>query len=96
MDLSSNKVVVGESVSVTCHVTSGKEPISLVTWMKKVEDSEVEIGTNNFVNPIFKDTKRYTATLNYDKNKPEVIVFVLNITGRRTQNWGFLCVMVVL
>jgi len=79
VNLSKDKAQVGDTVTVTCHVTSQSDPISLITWMKRVEHEEVEIGTNKFVNPNFKGTRRYEASLQYDKKEPGIITFVLTI-----------------
>lgn len=88
LNLSKDKAVVGDNLTVTCHVTSSNPSlISLVTWMKRAGDEETEIGTNRFVNEVFKQTRRYEAELKYDEDKPEVIDFMLNIKGELLHNF---------
>lgn len=72
--------------------SSNSAVISLLTWVKRIMGEkgieETEIGTNKFVNPGFSDTKRYKAALNYNKDKPEVIDFILTINNVQPSDSG--------
>lgn len=93
VELSKSKANVGDELQVTCSVSSelnkqdGAETnYPLIVWVKRVDNTEVEIGTNNYLNNDFKKSGRYIAGVDYEyDDAKEVdlsqITFMLTIKG---------------
>ena len=73
-------------MEVTCSVLQERNDEVMIVWVKKVDDEEVEIGTNNYVNNDFKKGGRYSGQVDYeydDNNEMDLskVSFQLNIKG---------------
>ena len=70
ISLSSSRVYVGDSVTITCQVTSrdteGQPPSLVMHWMKRVpeHESDIDIGANMILNDGFAD--RYVVSNDID------------------------------
>ena len=91
MDVSSERVYPGDSVKVTCRITSTSPADKqgsvdfVVHWSKKIpgEEEDTEMSANMYPNDGF-DIPRYTFSHNMEDDVdelPDVLEFYLDISG---------------
>lgn len=84
LTLSSQIVVKGDDVNVRCRVEDFRIGY-LLFWWKKQEANRVQIGANDFVEKVVRDTGRYSVDIEQKHND---VIYVLKITDAQPEDSG--------
>lgn len=87
LKLSSERAMEGDTLQAVCDVHNEEQKRFLLVWVRRtpIDNHEVEIATNHFVNDNFKQCGRYESSFELvTANDYRHVLFRLNITSKFT------------